>query len=187
MEKATRRLLSRFNIEKLYNTRENFTDDVRRYVRNANQGIKDFILLANTLPNSVQKDLFSPKNMKLLLQAVCKGNIRSIHSCIRGVTIIKGQDPQKDTEFNSRRLLIASTFAEESIRVCMEELTNRYDTRINKPLIRILEESIGICNAIGSPYVKVKSSVPPIGYNTLTIHDPKCKCKLCKEAREKLR
>jgi hypothetical protein len=159
MEKTTRRLLSQHDIVELYNTKENFSDDVRRYVKNANQGIDDFILLANKLTNSTQKEIFSYVNTKRLLEALLNGNTKGLHSYTKkgDKMIFKGTDEEQDNEFNNRILHIAALLVEYGTKVCIEHYARGKNPTLIEPMIRILKEAAALCYAVAFPFRVTKS------------------------------
>jgi hypothetical protein len=138
--------------------------------------LKDMILLANKLPNDVQKDMFHYDNIRRFIQAILNGNEKGLYSYTKSTNKaeFKGENPDHDAEFDKRVTQIAACLVTEGIKVCIEYYKKYHESNptLNGPLIKTLNDVVERCNAMVFKIVYTNYQWPSLSDIASHLHSP---------------
>jgi hypothetical protein len=103
-----------------------------RFKSQANRAIKDLVLLADKLPNTIQKEIFSYLNIQELVKSILKENFDT------------------DSDGEARRAHLAALLVKEGIEVCAQYYRSRVEGNpiLNQPLLDQLYRISNFCEEI---------------------------------------
>jgi hypothetical protein len=162
-----RKALNEQDIRDLIKEDDNPSQMLRRWEKLCKQAIDDLALFAKKLPNDVQAEIYTYKNLKPFAHLVLNGNDQDLHSFtkISDKSTFIGEDENLDKLHDERTLQNAASFATEGINICKDHClaVEKEHPGTAKHTIELLEKAIEACNLMAFKHVTKRGRIRVFG------------------------
>jgi len=141
LRKDVRGKLIEHNWVDIKNKISNPSQPLKRFRKEIDVALDDMALLAKKLPEDNLQNMFTPKNLGLLLYSILYGN---------DPRYSLDEEMYSDIDYKVRRVQLAALMAKTGINFCIEiyETKIEHNSILNEPIINQLKKSIEICDEI---------------------------------------
>jgi hypothetical protein len=141
LRKDVRRKLIEHNWVDIKDKISNSSQTLKRFRKEIDVALDDMALLAKKLPEDNLQNMFTPKNLGLLLYSILYGN---------DPRYSLDEEMYSDIDYKIRRAQLAALMAKTGINFCRKiyETKIEHNSILNEPIINQLKKSIEICDEI---------------------------------------
>lgn len=141
LRKDVRRKLIEHNWVGIKDKISNPSQTLKRFRKEIDVAFGDMALLAKKLPEDNLQNMFTTKNISLLLYSILYGNNSRYYL---------GEQVHSNTDYNVNRAQLAALMARTGINFCIEQYETKieHNSVLNEPIINQLKKAIEICDEI---------------------------------------